>query len=137
MKNNILLFLIVLLLHFLNVNAQVQEKSIKIKKEKSLLIIEQLVNNSLNQSNNIEVNKGELTLQKRENNSLKVSKVRHKLTLIQINSKNSNNENQIFQKKPLSFTKGEKKLLIHSPIEPKPISKENVKSLKAMLGIPK
>jgi hypothetical protein len=118
-------------------NAQENEASIKLKKQKSLLQIEKLVNVSLEQSKEVKTENNQILTNKATSNNLVLKKVVYKIDINNESNTLINNEQKDFQRKPTTSTIGKKKLISHTPLKPRLISEKSKLELKKLLGLDK
>ncbi|PSG90173.1 hypothetical protein [Aurantibacter aestuarii] len=111
-----------------------EEDNYKKNLNASLALIKKTVESSVSNSNtnnsrkkqSVKVNSNSFNTTKNLSGLIDIDKIGH-----------IKNDQTISKIKVLETNGGKRKLIQYTPKEPKPISKENVKSLKAMLSIPK
>ena len=118
-------------------NAQENEALIKLKKQKSLLQIEKLVNVSLEQSKEVKTENNQILTNKAKSNNLILKKVVYKIDINNESNTLLNNEQKDFQRKSTTSTIGKKKLISHTPLKPRLISEKSKLELKKLLGLDK
>lgn len=109
-----------------------ESESIALKREQSMLKIEQLVNNSYKKKPSVKLKtEGRRRINKQKSNTLK--KATHKIDVKNITtSKNPNKKLAI--KTLISKTNGRKKIIKHDPIKPRMVDKKTKLELKNLVN---
>ena len=131
MKKIIVLTLILFGFTF-NGFSQNDKENIALKREQSILKIEQLVNNSYKKKPSVKLKtEGRKRINKQKSNTLK--KAIHKIDIKNIITIEKPN-NKLAIKTIISKTNGRKKIIKHDPIKPRMVSKKTKLELKNLVN---